>query len=260
MKNKKTKLLILGILLITVIALPITIYLVQQQQTIKQRAAGPSCTVPYTSTCSWDPVTVYTGNSISYHYKITDQTGVVVLEGNTTATSVNFPISMGVQYHCSVYATNGVCNGLAGSADSTCNLAPTATPTLTPTPTATPTLTPTPVLTPTPSSTPTPTLTPAPTDTPTPTVTPTDTPTPTLTPAPTPTPTITPVPTNAPTPTPTVVIVQVTPTPTPTQIALGPTSTPAPSLAPTGPGSTLVKVGGIGLLLAIVGGILLFAL
>ncbi len=258
MKNKKTKLLILGILLITVIALPITIYLVQQQQTIKQRAAGPSCTVPYTSTCSWDPVTVYTGNSISYHYKITDQTGVVVLEGNTTATSVNFPISMGVQYHCSVYATNGVCNGLAGSADSTCNLAPTATPT--PTPTATPTLTPTPVLTPTPSSTPTPTLTPAPTDTPTPTVTPTDTPTPTLTPAPTPTSTITPAPTNTPTPTPTVVIVQVTPTPTPTQIALGPTSTPAPSLAPTGPGSTLVKVGGIGLLLAIVGGILLFAL
>lgn len=52
--------------------------------------------------------------------------------------------------------------------------------------------------------------------------------------------------------TPTEIVIQVTPTPT--------TAIPVVSISPTGPGDTFIKIGGIGAVLTIIGGLLFFAL
>jgi hypothetical protein len=65
-----------------------------------------------------------TQGTITYHYKITDASGAVVSggEGDTTNTSVTFPITMGVQYHCAVFAKNDTCSGPTTSVANTCNI------------------------------------------------------------------------------------------------------------------------------------------
>jgi len=86
--------------------------------------------------------------------------------------------------------------------------------------------------------------------TPTPTPQATATPTATLTPTPTPQATATPTATLTPTPSP-------TPTPTPTPPAV---TTPTPTIAPSGPSDVIIGIGAFGIILSIIGGLLLFAL
>ncbi len=84
------------------------------------------------------------------------------------------------------------------------------------------------------------------------TPTPTSTPTPTLTLSPTVTPQATPTPTLVPTTIPIAV-------PTPTT-ALSVVTTPTPTMAPTGPGDVIIGIGAFGIILSIIGGSLLFIL
>ena len=200
---------------------------------------------PDIATCTWDPV----DGAVTYNYTITDiDNNEIILEGNTSDTSVQFTITPGGSYSCSVSATNDCgATGEAGEGIDTCTQ-------LTPKPTATPSASPTPSLTPT--------ATPSGSVSPTPTLTVTPTNSPTLTPTVTPT--------NSPTPTPTTYYesesltptdiiyeedyVEETPTPTYPEA-----STPTPTIADTG--SPVVVIGGIvGGVLVLLGGLLLLAL
>lgn len=181
---------------------------------------------PDIATCTWDPM----DGASSYNYIITNvDDEEVILEGSTSETSVEFTISAGTVYSCSVSASNDCGNtGEAGEDVAICDAL------ITPTPTATPSGSPTPTLTPT--TTPTVTLTP------TPTLMPTSTPAPTVT--------------NTPTATPTEIVyeedfVEDNPTPTYPEGA-----TPTPSIAPTG--NPVVMLGGlIGGGLVLLGGFIL---
>lgn len=244
MKNLNKKLLLIGILLITVIALPITIYLVEQQTQFKQRAAeimpAPVCLPQHQSRCDWDVVP----GATSYSYTVTPDNGAAI-SGTTTNTWFIFSSTPGVNYTCTVTASNGTCQSAPGQAKSICTVAVptiTLTPTLTPTgiPTASPTLTPTGI----PSGTPTIILTESPT------ITPSEVPTETLTPTEELTATPTEVLSETPTPTEAIVIE----TPTPTVVI------ETPTLLPTGPGDNLIKLGTFGAIITIIGAILIFAL
>lgn len=90
----------------------------------------------------------------------------------------------------------------------------------------------------------------------TPTPTQTLTPVPTQSPQETPTPTSTSTSTLTPTPTPTA---EPTPTPTPT-ITPPVVTTPTPTIAPSGPGDVIIGIGIFGIILSIIGGFLLFIL
>lgn len=90
------------------------------------------------------------------------------------------------------------------------------------------------------------------TPTPTPTLTLSPTQTPQATPTPTSELTLTPAPTTGPTPTP---IPTTAPQETPPVVA-----TPTPTIAPPGPSDVIIGVGVFGIILSIIGGILLFAL
>ena len=91
-------------------------------------------------------------------------------------------------------------------------------------------------------------------------------PTPTPSPSPTPSPTASPTPTPTPTPSPglgTGTIITVSPTPSPTATpaaAITPTATPITSLPDVGPGDFLAKIAGASLIFTIIGVILLLAL
>ena len=103
------------------------------------------------------------------------------------------------------------------------------------------------------------TPTPTTTLTPSPTPTPQATPTPILTPTPTSTTTLTPTPTTGLTPTPTTAST-LTPTPTPTTAPPPVVVTPTPTIAPSGPGDVIIGIGAFGIMLLIIGGFLLFVL
>jgi hypothetical protein len=194
-----------------------------------------------TATCAWDTLT----GAGSYHYKITDTTtSNTIKEGDITPpqSSVDFPQTPGDTYTCVVSAAS-VCGttGQTATTTNTCPINPTVTPTIKPTVTPTPTMTLTPTMTPTP----------APTTTPVPTATPY----PTLPPAPTNPPAQPQQPAQPAQPQ--------QPAQPPQYIAAAPTATPkpqAPKMMPTGPGDTLIKVGIGGVVLAIVGGLLVFGL
>lgn len=184
---------------------------------------------PNIGTCSWDP----SENATTYRFKVTDvDDNAIVIDGETSKTSVEFQSEPGKTYKCEVIAVNECAETQPSSAESTCPV-----PSVTPTPTVTPTVTPSP----TPTKTPTPTPSPTPKPTATPTPKPSATPTPTEEIENTPTPTTPPQGgEEAPTPTQTVV------------------ETPIPTLPPTG--SPLVITGIIGGVLFILGGIALLFL
>jgi hypothetical protein len=199
---------------------------------------------PDIATCEWDSLE----GATAYNYVITNtDDDQVILQGTTSATLVEFDITPGITYSCSVSAVNECGVGPEGEGAATCEE---------------------PVVSPVPTATPMPSI--APTATPTAGLTQTPTPAPTT--APTATPTFTPTPTNSPTPSPTR-----TPTATPTEIVFDdseeaeefeeevPTPTyplgeePTPTIAP--PGSPVVVLGGIiGAVLVVFGGILLLIL
>ncbi len=134
---------------------------------------------PNISTCSWDA----SDGATSYHYIVKEVPDIrvetnrkVILEGNTSSTSVEFPSIPGKSYSCEVTATNECGFATPGVAVSTCPV-PSVTPTPTPTPSGTPS--PTPSVSPTPKPTATPTPSPTPTNSPTPTAVSSPTPAPT---------------------------------------------------------------------------------
>lgn len=245
--------------IVIIAGLILTIILVGQQQEIRQRASGPSCSAANGASCSWSP----SDGATSYHYKIVNVgTGQTVAEGDTSSPSASFTSVPGQTYTCVVTASNACGTAPQAEGTSTCQITQTPTPTgtVTPTPTLTPTVTTTPTPTPlscnsscstssdcagitgsnqTPLScingfcrnpscssdatcfcgSPTPTQTLTPTQTPTQTLTPTESVTPSQTQTPTPTQSITP--TNTLTPT-----LSVTPPP-------GSTATPSVTQTPT---------------------------
>lgn len=141
--------------------LGLSIFLSQQQQDVRQRAAEPvpSC-VSNQAKCTWDAV----ANATTYHYKIIDvSSNAVISEGDipSSTTQIAFTSQANKTYKCIVSAVNTCGVGPEGQAIATCSISP--TPTNTPVPLSTPTATPIP----------TPTATPAPTNTPIPTPTPT---------------------------------------------------------------------------------------
>lgn len=247
------------------------------------------------ATCAWDTLT----GASSYHYKITNTTtGAIIKEGEIPQpqSSIEFPQQIGATYSCDVHASS-VCGakGQTATTTNTCSVNPTITPTRTPTVTITPTKTPTLKITITPTSGVTPTITPIKTVTPTTTIMPTKTIT--MTPMPTATP-IPQVACNAPcssdancqsglscvgkvcrnpscstkssctctTPTP-MPIQPTTQSIQPTQpqyiAGVSPVVTQkpqTPKIMPTGPEDILIKIGLGGIVLAIVGGLLMFGL
>jgi hypothetical protein len=244
--------LVLCLLIVSLIGLPLTVLLVRQQQTLQQNAwftaqsASSYCdtngnaviSVQFTNTepsgtenaMNVTAKDLQTGSQVSI--------GVVNL-GETKSGTI--PTSSTSLQAGIVKFTLTWANGTPGTDSRSAPYSAVA---------ACPVVSPTPTITPTPTLTPT--ETPAPTPTPTPTLTPTDTPTPTVTEASTPTP-ITSA-TNTPDST-TNVTNAPTNTPTPTQIAES-----KPTLPPTGPSTTLIHVGFGGILIAIIGGLLLFGL
>ena len=139
---------------------------------------------PDIATCVWDPVS----GAVSYRYVVTDlDNETVIIEGDTSSTSIEFAVQNNVRYECSVVAANDCGNtGEAGIGEGICVPPDEPTPTSTPTPTLPPdvTATPTPTEPPVVTSTPTPTLPPGVTATPTPSPTEviTATPTPSIPP------------------------------------------------------------------------------
>ena len=279
---KTTKgLITIGFLAVALVTIPITVFLVQQEQHLQQSAHVPQ---PGASAACQSSSVV-----ISYTYTITNvPAGVtvnVVVTDSQNYVSDSFSwkngdptYSKSVDTHQSSIlagiltfksnATDGFSktNQVGYPATGPC-AAP--TPTNTPVP-PTPTNTPIPTRAPTPTNTPTPKPTATPTPKPTATLTPTNTPVPTATSVPTPTDTpvpgvtVTITPTNTPVPTATSV-----PTPTDTPVP-GATATPTPiqstvivqnpTLPPAGPSSTLINIGIAGIIIAIIGGLLLLGL
>ena len=232
---KTTKgLLTLGFLTIALIAIPVTVYLVKQQQNLQQSAHVPQPSV--TTACQGANV------FITYSYTVANLpagvTANVALTDTQNYVSDNFSWKNGDPTYTRSVNTNkasilagiltfkttatdgfSATNQVGYQATGPCTTPPTTTTTTVP-PTTTTTTVP-----------PTETLTETPTDTPTET--------PTTPPGSTATPTSTPVPGASSTPTPTVV---------------------QPTLAPTGPSSIVVNIGIFGILIALIGGILLLGL
>jgi hypothetical protein len=267
---KTTKgLLTLGFLTIALIAIPVTVYLVQQQQSLQQNAWYT--TQSASASCDSNGKVVISAQFTNTEQSDAANAMIVVVKDLQTGSQTSLGVVNPSQSKSGTIQTSSAslpagvvqftltwANGRQGtdtrsanySAVTTCaqpTATPTLTPTLTPTITLTPTLTPTITLTPT--LTPTITLTPTVTIIVTGSLTPTDTPTVTLTPTPT----------NGQTPpggpgdgrsdgrsdggsT--------SPTPTVAQ----------PTLAPTGPSTTFVNIGIFGILIALIGGILLLGL
>lgn len=96
------------------------VYLLNQNQDIRNFAQeGPQCLVN-AATCSWDA----SQYAASYEYKIIETTsGLIVKEGTTTQTSVVFTPTLGVQHRCQVIPL-AVCGarGATQSAQQTCVL------------------------------------------------------------------------------------------------------------------------------------------
>ena len=269
-------LITLGFLAVALVTIPITVFLVQQEQHLQQSAWYTSQSA--SASCGGDGKAV-----ISVEFANTEPSGAknamnVVAKDLQTVLDVNLgQINPGESKTGTIHTSNtslqagGVLftltwsDGHSGTdtrtatylAVSSCQQ-PTPTPTNTPIPTRapTPTNTPVPTRAPTPTNTPVPTATntpvptatsvPTPTDTPVPgvtvTITPTDTPVPTATSVPTPTDTPVPGATATPTPIQSTVIIQ------------------NPTLEPTGPSSTLINIGIAGIIIAIIGGLLLLGL
>lgn len=276
-------LLVGGLLIVSLVGIPLTIVFLQQQQIFQQQAwhttqsanasCGPDAKVTINVTFS---NTESLGDSNAMNVTVKDlQTGGVASLGtvnpgttkNGTIATTRSSIAAG-----GVVFTLTWTNGRSGTDTRTANYPAVASCVQ---PTATPTATPKPSLSPSPSLTPTTTLTPTPTSTPTltptllPSVTPTDTPmpseTPTITIALSLTPTVTNPPTETPTPPPGSTETPTPPpgsteTPTPPAGSTNtPTTQPLPSIAPTGPG-LLVGFGFAGVALMLLGGLLFFLL
>jgi hypothetical protein len=249
----RKNLLIAGFIVFALIAIPVTIFLLRQQQETRSRAdcpavpsvanvfvefpacRGATCTFVEAS-CSWDSL----AEAVSYNVTITEiETGKVIVDNVSTpagTVKVFFPITQQRTYKCDVTATNNCGNvSTASSHQLFCEADAGVVPTVTPIPTSVPTNTPVPTL--------------APTGTPIPTATPISVPTPTtaVTAIPAtpvqPTPTIRPtaVPTRAPTPT------------------FAPTATPFPTIAKTGVVEDAFIMFGVTVIVIIVG-VLIFAL
>lgn len=111
----------------------------------------PAC-VPNMETCAWDPL----AGAANYSYTITDlTTGNVIAQSTipSSQTSVQFSSTLGDTYQCSVTVVNSCqSTGSVASVTNTCSVSPTPTPTISPT--ATPTPTPTNTPTPGPTATP----------------------------------------------------------------------------------------------------------
>ena len=226
----KTKGIILGFVIFTLLAaIPLTIYLVKQQQDTRSRADEPSCQTPQApanvhvsfpncegdncsfenASCSFDNV----ANAATYTVKITEvDTGTEIKSEILTpsTTKIVFPVTNGNTYKCDVAAVNSC--GQAGStaSDSKLCVVEGALPTPTPVP---------------------PTSTPIPTNTPVPGVPPTSTPI----------------------PTPTAVVIDI---PTPTAQVIIITPTPMPTLPPPGDNKTMAVLGAGSVALTLVGAIL----
>jgi hypothetical protein len=269
---KTTKgLLTLGFLTIALIAIPVTVYLVQQQQSLQQNAWYT--TQSASSSCDSNGKVV-----ISAQFTNTEPSGVanamiVVVKDLQTGSQTSLGVVNPSQSKSGTIQTSNVslpagvvqftltwADGRQGTDTRSANYSAVTTcavPTLTPTPTQMVTPTPSPIVTLTPTSTIT--------------LTPTLTPTITLTPTVTIIVTGSMIPTNTPTVTPTTAL---TATPTNGQTPPGgpgdgrsdggstsPTPTVAqPTLAPTGPSTTFVNIGIFGILIALIGGILLLGL
>ena len=261
--NRQT-LIVVALIIVSLVAIPLTMYLVTRQQETRSRAECavmpnvtnvtveyPACREDECSfieaSCSWDSM----AGAVSYTVTVTEVESGTIVEDNATqsasTTKIYFPITQNKTYKCDVVASNSCGNVSQPSSDqllcSSDAIVETPTPSPTPGPlTPTATQTPTPTLPPNTTATPIPTNTPTRTPTPTsvlPTATPTSSPTPTLTPSPTPVP-----PTFTPTPIP--------PTATPTPVAIT-------EIQQTGAVEDTLIIVGI-TLLTIVGGLILFVL
>ena len=263
-------LLLLGFIIVSLIGVPITVFLLQQQQIFQQQAWMTSQSA--TALCGADGKVVITANfsntepagaQWAMNVTVRDvQTGGTANIGtvnpgqtksgtiNTTSSSLN---AGGVVF--SLTWTDGR-SGVDTRSASYVAVAACATPSPTPT---TPVDTPTPT---TPVASPTPTT---PVDSPTPT-TPVDSPTPTTV-------------TSTNTPTPTTVTSTQTPTPPGTTSTPGPTDTPGattgptnttapttvivksqPTIAPSGSGDILLGLGFISIMLTLLGGLIFILL
>jgi LPXTG-motif cell wall-anchored protein len=117
--SKKTLLVILGVL---VVGLGLIVFLVTQQQDLRQRAdqpeptqgTVPACLVEF-ARCEWDPLP----NTTQYNVAVTDaNTGDIIKVDviNHPTTSFTFPAEPGKQYQCEVQAINDCGEGEPGVA------------------------------------------------------------------------------------------------------------------------------------------------
>lgn len=142
MDKKKTIIITLVIIGILVIAIPVAVYLVKQQQTVNSRAqtaggaTGTTCTVPAVvenvrveypnceqgstlqcsfteANCTWDAVS----GAVNYNIKVTEtDTNTVVKTDKVTSatTKVVFPVVTGRTYQCDISAINS-CGATGGT-------------------------------------------------------------------------------------------------------------------------------------------------
>ncbi len=177
------KAIIIGVIILIILAvgIPATVYLAQQQQTLKSRAQTPAggdqaCTPPGTvanvkvnypscigsdcsftsASCTWDAA----AGVVTYNVKVTevDSSTAVNVPGSVSAntTSVVFPITQGKTYQCDISAINScgatggvgtaslLCkvDGILASPSPSATVAPSSTPVPTPVPTPAPTVAP----------------------------------------------------------------------------------------------------------------------
>src|SRR3989344_1031123 len=221
------KLILFGLAVILLIAIPLTVYLVGKQQELKSRAA-PSTTLSFQpSSPTVDPTGKITvdlavgSNPSAFIQNNNTKVGTLTLKAIASTESTTTPISFGSETQVLTgqgdqFNTNVLSSTTPASITIIEGVTPTPTTTLTPSPTPTPQATPTPILTPTPTSTTT----------------------------------LTPTPTTGLTPTPTTAST-LTPTPTPTTAPPPVVVTPTPTIAPSGPGDVIIGIGAFGIMLLI---------
>lgn len=188
--DKQKTIIILVIIGILAIAIPVTVYLVKQQQTVNSRAqtAGGAtdavCTLPagvenvrvdypnceqgstlqcsFTeANCTWDEVL----GAVNYNVKVTEtDTNTVVKTDQVTSatTKVVFPVVTGRTYQCDISAINS-CGSTGGTGTDSllCKVdgvfgSPSPTPSPSPSPTPRPSPSPSPIPSPSPVPSPTP--------------------------------------------------------------------------------------------------------
>lgn len=187
MNRKKTIIISLIVVGILLIAIPVAVYLVKQQQTINSRAqnaantTAESCTPPAAvenvrveypnceqgstlqcsfteANCTWDQVT----GAQNYNVKVTEtDTNTVVKTDKVTSgtTKVVFPVVTGRTYQCDISAVNSCgARGGTGTDSLLCKVdgifgspSPTPSPSVLPSPSPSPRPSPSPVPTPSPS-------------------------------------------------------------------------------------------------------------